>query len=99
MRKSSSKKVGCGDEIIIVLAVDLLHRDELLNYFRTKGIFADEIGIWNNVCESYAKEKLKQVEEELRDAKRKLRKLDNEAKRKDSAITKIMTLLGEKIKF
>ncbi|MDR6779100.1 MULTISPECIES: hypothetical protein [Paenibacillus] len=101
MRKSSSKKVDCRNEIIIVLPVDLLDRDELLDYFRAKGILADEIGIWNNICEPDAKEKFKRMEEELRDTKRKLRTLANEVKRKNCAIADIITpiILGEKIKF
>ncbi|MEC0183276.1 hypothetical protein P4H61_17445 [Paenibacillus peoriae] len=77
----------------VLLRVDRFNYDELLDYCRTKGLLVDEIKTWINVSEQPHEMKIKQLEEELRGTKRKLKALANEMKQKNDALADITTAI------
>ncbi|MCC3378339.1 hypothetical protein ACFQ5D_00670 [Paenibacillus farraposensis] len=93
MEKNSRKTENSFQEFSFLLRVDRFNYDELLDYCRTKGLLVHEIKTWVNVSEQPNEIRIKQLEEELRGTKQKLKALANEMKQKNYALADIATAI------
>ncbi|MBE0335316.1 hypothetical protein [Paenibacillus sp. 23TSA30-6] len=93
MDKSIPKTEKILGKFSVLLQVDRFNYDELLDYCRTKGLLVDEIKTWINVSEQPNEIRIKQLKEELRATKQKLKALTNEMKQKNYALADITTAI------
>lgn len=84
------------DKFAAVLETAALNETELSEYCRKKGLFPEQIAQWREACltaNAEAVEQRKQLAEERKEDKKKIKVLERELNRKDKALAETAALL------
>jgi transposase-like protein len=84
------------DKFAMVLEAAPLNAAELAEYCRRKGVFAEQIAAWREVCSAAnanATQKARDVREQSKHDKRRIRELETDLNRKEKALAEAAALL------
>lgn len=84
------------DKFAVVLETASLNAAELAEYCRRKGLFAEQIATWKAVCgaaNANAAQKAREVREQSKDDKKRIRELEKDLNRKEKALAEAAALL------
>ena len=84
------------DKFAVVLETATLNAAELAEYCRRKGLFAEQIAFWREVCSSAnanATQAARGVREQSKQDKKRIRELEKELNRKEKALAEAAALL------
>lgn len=84
------------DKFAVVLETASLNAAELAEYCRRKGLFAEQIAAWREVCSSAnanATQQARGLREQSKDDKKRIRQLEKELNRKEKALAEAAALL------
>ena len=84
------------DKFAVVLETAVFNETELSEYCRKKGLFPEQVAQWKQACltaNAEAAEQRKQLAEERKQDKKKIKVLEHELNRKDKALAETAALL------
>lgn len=84
------------DKFLVVLETAHLNEAELAEYCRQKGLYAEQIAHWKTSCvmaNSRKDQQEKVLQDQRRQDKKKIRKLEQELRRKEKALAETAALL------
>jgi len=84
------------DKFLIVLETAGMNESELAEYCRIKGLFAEEIKAWKNVCmqaNGGVAEEASRLNKELKAKSKEVKNLEKELQRKEKALAETAALL------
>ena len=87
---------SAGDKFSVVLETATMNEAELAEYCRSKGLYADQIAAWKQVCiqaNSTEKEQAKQSKASSFKDKREIQSLKKQLRRKEKALAETAALL------
>ena len=84
------------DKFAAVLETAAFNETELAEYCRTKGIYPEQVFQWRKACEQandWDRESNRRLKTEKKSDRRRIRKLEQEVRRKDKALAETAALL------
>jgi len=84
------------DKFAVVLETAALNEAELAEYCRKKGLFAEQILAWKEICmqaNATAAEQTRAAKDQTRSAKKEIKELKRDLRRKDKALAETAALL------
>ena len=84
------------DKFAVVLETATMNEAELAEYCRKKGLFAEQIMAWKEICmqaNATAAEQTRAAKDQTRSAKKEIKELKRDLRRKDKALAETAALL------
>lgn len=84
------------DKFAVVLETATMNEAELAEYCRKKGLFAEQILAWKDICmqaNTTAAEQTRVAKDQARSAKKEIKELKRDLRRKDKALAETAALL------